>query len=154
MKTNKREFLALGLLLVSLFLIGFILFSAMNTDVSIKLENGKVISSKVPINFSLVSVIFLMLLSSVGSASLLYYITDMSKKISLSRKQETSLRMLDGDTRKMYQFILEHDGCLQKDLIYELGFPKVKVTRILDKLTEKGLVKRISYGKTNKIVAE
>ena len=126
----------------------------MNTDVSIKLENGKVISSKVPINFSLVSVIFLMLLSSVGSASLLYYITDMSKKISLSRKQETSLRMLDGDTRKMYQFILEHDGCLQKDLIYELGFPKVKVTRILDKLTEKGLVKRISYGKTNKIVAE
>ena len=64
MKTNKRELLALGLLLVSLFLIGFILFSAMNTDVSIKLENGKVISSKVPVNFSLVSVIFLMLLIS------------------------------------------------------------------------------------------
>ncbi len=151
---NKKELLSLGVFLVSFFLIGFLLFSGVNTDVKIKLEDGKVISSKIPINFGLLTTALLMILSAVASASLLYYLTDMSKKLSLSRKQQMSIRMLDGDLKKMYEFILEREFCLQKDLVYELGMPKVKVTRLLDKLTQKGLVKRISYGKTNKIVAE
>ncbi|MBT4604717.1 hypothetical protein HOC01_03695 [archaeon] len=150
---NKRESLSLGIFLVCLFLLGVVLFSGMNTDMKVKLENGNVISSKVPIHFGLVSVVFLMLLSFVGAWSLQFYISDLSKKISMSKKQETTLAMLEGDTRRMYLFILEREYCLQKDLVYELGMPKVKVSRLLDKLSEKGIVQRISYGKTNKIVA-
>lgn len=151
---NKKESLSLGLFLVSFFLIGFVVFSGINTDVKIKLEDDKVITQKIAPSYSLYSTIFLMALSALAGTSLLYYITDMSKKLNLSKKQETSLRMLEGDTRKMYQFILEKESVLQKDLVYELGFPKAKVTRLLDKLTQKGLVKRISYGKTNKIEAD
>jgi len=151
---NKKELLSLGLFLVSFFLIGFTIFSGINTEVKIKLENDKTISSKVSANFSLFSTIFLMVLSAIGGTSLLYYITDMSKKMALSKKQQITVRMLEGDVKKMYLFILEKEECLQKDLVYELGMPKVKVTRLLDKLDQKGLVKRISYGKTNKIVAE
>ncbi|MEK7486539.1 MAG: hypothetical protein AABZ60_19620, partial [Planctomycetota bacterium] len=136
------------------FLIGFILFSGMNTEVKIRLEGDKTISSKVPANFPLFVTIFLMVLSATAGASLLYYVSDLSKKLSLSRNQQTTVRMLEGDLKKMYLFILEKQECLQKDLVYELGMPKVKVTRLLDKLDEKGLVKRLSYGKTNKIVAQ
>lgn len=151
---NKKELFSLGLFLVSFFLMGFIIFSGLNTDVKIKLENNKVISSKVPANYGLTTTVFLMVLSAIAGASLIYYVTDMSKKLSLSRKQQMSIRMLEGDLKIMYTFILEREFCLQKDLIYELKLPKAKVTRLLDKLTQMGLVKRISYGKTNKIVAE
>lgn len=151
---NKKELFSLGLFLVSFFLMGFIIFSGLNTDVKIKLENNKVISSKVPANYGLITTVFLMILSGISGASLIYYVTDMSKKLSLSRKQQMSVRMLDGDLKKMYTYILEREFCLQNDLVYELKLPKAKVTRLLDKLTQMGLVKRISYGKTNKIVVE
>ena len=151
---NKKEAISLGLFLVSFFLIGFMLFSGINKDIKITLQNGKTVASQVSPNFSVTSTIFLMVFSALAGGSLLYYLTDVSKKISLSRSQHTSLKMLDGDVRKVYQFILEKDEILQKDLVYELGMSKAKVTRVLDKLVEKNLIKSISYGKTNKIVAE
>ena len=49
------------------------------------------------------------------------------------------------------ELILEKGECLQKDLIYELGFAKAKVTRVLDRLEQKKIIVRISYGKTNKV---
>tara|TARA_Y100000034_G_C6806385_1_gene362118 strand:+ start:65 stop:526 length:462 start_codon:yes stop_codon:yes gene_type:complete len=151
---NKKESIALGLFLVSFFLVGFVLFSGVNKDITIKLENGKTINSVVPINFSLPVTIFLMVLAGIASTSFFYYITDLSKKISLTKQQRLNVNLLEGDVKKLYLFVLEKGECLQKDLVYELGLPKAKVTRILHKLDEKGLLKRISYGKTNKIVAE
>ena len=154
MTMNKKESIALGLFLVSFFLVGFVLFSGVNKDITIKLENGKTINSVVPINFSLPVTIFLMVLAGIASTSFFYYITDLSKKISLTKQQRLNVNLLEGDVKKLYLFVLEKGECLQKDLVYELGLPKAKVTRILHKLDEKGLLKRISYGKTNKIVAE
>ena len=54
----------------------------MDSDVTIKLENGKTVSSKIPASYSLLSVIVLMLLSAVASVSLGYYVSDLSKRIT------------------------------------------------------------------------
>jgi len=150
---NKKEFLSLGIFLVILFLIGMIFFVGINTDIQIQIQEGKVINSKIPASFNLSTTIFLMFLSIIGTWSFIYFISDLSKNVSSNLKQKTILKVLSGDEKKMYHFILEKGECLQKDLIYELGFGKAKVTRVLDKLDQKGAVKRISYGKTNKIIA-
>ncbi len=154
MKMNKNESISLGLFLVSIFLIGIILFSGINTEVTIKMEGGKSIKSEIPANFPIITTVFLMILSGITSCSFYYYISDFSKKVSLSNKQRLSVNMLEGDVKKVYTYLLEKQECLQKDIIYELKLPKAKVTRILDKLSQKGLVQRISYGKTNKIILE
>ena len=138
--------------LVCIFLIGFILFSGVNTDIMIKLEGGKTIVSKIPPNFPIGTTVFLIILSAVAGWAGFYYISDLSKKLSITKKQHFTVQMLEGDVKRMYLYILEKEQCLQKDLVYELKLPKAKVTRILDKLDQKGLVKRISYGKTNRIV--
>ena len=146
--------MALGVFLVSVFLIVIILFVGANKEIVLKMESGKSIKTNVPLNFSPLSTIVLMVFSFLGGGALFYYLSDYSKKISLSKKQQVSANMLEGDVRKVYLYLLEHSGCLQKDLIYELQLPKAKVTRVLDKLDQKGLIQRISYGKTNKIVID
>lgn len=150
---NKKEILSLGIFLVSIFLIGFIFFLGIDTQVNIKIESGKTIAATIPANFSILTTIFLMVLTLSSTLSFIYFISDISKTVTTSMKQKTIVKVLSGDEKKLYQFVLDKGECLQKDLIYELGFAKAKVTRILDKLDEKGAIKRISYGKTNKIVA-
>lgn len=149
---NKREIISLGLFLVTILLIGFILFSGINKEVIIKMENGKFFHSEIPANFSVPITIFLMILTGIASLSFYYYISDFSKKATLTNKQRLTINMLEGDIKKVYLHILEKEQCIQKDLVYELELPKTKVTRILDKLEEKKLIKRISYGNTNKVV--
>ena len=149
---NKKETISLGLFLVSILLIGFILFSGINKEVTIKMENGKTFQSEIPANFSAPITLFLMILTGIASLSFYYYISDFSKKATLTNKQRLSVNMLEGDMKKIYLHILEKDECLQKDLVYELELPKTKVTRILDKLEEKKLIRRVSYGNTNKVV--
>ena len=149
---NKKEILALGVFLVSLFLIGMIFFLGVNDSVNIKIENGKNIATKVPANFSVLITVFLMFLTVIGTLSVSYYVSDLSRSLNLSRKQKLTAEMLEGDEKKMYFFVLERGECLQKDLVYELGFTKAKVTRVLDKLEQKKVLLRVSYGKTNKII--
>lgn len=151
---NKRETVSLGIFLVSFFLLGFVFFSGLQKDVIIKLENGKTISSQVPHNFPLAHSVSLMILSALASTSFFYFASDLGNRLKLTRNQQLTVNMLEGDVRNVYMFILEKGACLQKDLVYEMKLPKAKVTRILHKLDAKGLVKRISYGKTNKIVVE
>jgi uncharacterized membrane protein len=63
-----------------------------------------------------------------------------------------TIRLLGGDERKMFRRIVEGDGAvLQKDLVAEGMFSKSKVTRLLDKLEERGLIVRERYGATNRI---
>lgn len=149
---NKKETISLGLFLVSILLIGFILFSGINKEVTIKMEGGKSFQSQIPANFSVTITLFLMILTGIASLSFYYYISDFSKKATLTNKQRLSIDMLEGDVKKVYLHILEKDECLQKDLVYGLELPKTKVTRILDKLEEKKLIRRVSYGNTNKVV--
>ncbi len=64
-----------------------------------------------------------------------------------------ALHLLDGDRRKVLNEIVQANGeILQSDLHIKTGFPKTKITRILDYLELKGLITRKSYGMTNKII--
>jgi uncharacterized membrane protein len=64
-----------------------------------------------------------------------------------------ALHLLDGDRRKIFYEITQANGeILQSDLHIKTGFPKAKITRILDYLELKGLITRRSYGMTNKII--
>jgi uncharacterized membrane protein len=66
--------------------------------------------------------------------------------------QKLTLRLLGGDERKLFRRIHEAGGeVLQKDLVAEGVFSKAKVTRLLDKLENKGLVVRERYGSTNRV---
>jgi uncharacterized membrane protein len=63
------------------------------------------------------------------------------------------LSTLARDERVVLEKIIEADGAIfQSELVEKLGFNKVKVTRILDKLEGKGLVERRRRGMSNVIV--
>ena len=151
---NKKEILAIGGFFVSVLFIGYIFISGVSSEISITLESGKIVKSQIPATFTLVNTVGLMIFSILGTFCLNYFMSDISKLVNLSRKQKLTVDLLSGDEKKMYLFVLEKNECLQKDLIYELGFSKPKVTRVLDRLEKKKILVRISYGKTNKIVVK
>jgi len=60
---------------------------------------------------------------------------------------------LDADERRVCEALMGRDGAMyQSDLLKETGFSKVKLTRVLDRLTAKGLVERHRRGMTNLVV--
>jgi uncharacterized membrane protein len=62
------------------------------------------------------------------------------------------LRLLDGDERRMFLALRDAGGeSLQKDLIEKTKMSNAKVTRVLDRLEEKGLIVKERHGMTNKV---
>lgn len=62
------------------------------------------------------------------------------------------LRLLTGDERSMFKAIMDSGGeALQKDLIKRTKMSNAKVSRVLDRLEQKGVVSKERYGSTNKI---
>ena len=60
---------------------------------------------------------------------------------------------LDTDERKVIEIIQDKDGSVfQSDVIRALGYSKVKVSRILDRMEQKGLVERKRRGMANLVV--
>lgn len=67
--------------------------------------------------------------------------------------EQMALRLLEGDERRVFRKIVEADGeILQKDIVSSVPFSKAKVSRIVDKLEEKGLITKQRHGYTNKIM--
>lgn len=65
------------------------------------------------------------------------------------------LRLLEGDERRMFLAIRDAGGeALQKDLIENTKMSNAKVTRVLDKLEERGLIVKERHGMTNKVRIE
>lgn len=65
---------------------------------------------------------------------------------------EFVLRLLDGDERRLMRVILESRGdVLQRDLVAATAFSDAKVSRLLDRLEERGLVVRERQGMTNRV---
>lgn len=80
-------------------------------------------------------------------------VTVMQQKDTSKQEIAFALKLLDGDKRTVFNEIVEANGeILQSDLHTQTGFPKAKITRILDYLEFKGLIVRKSHGMTNKIV--
>jgi uncharacterized membrane protein len=67
--------------------------------------------------------------------------------------EQMALRLLEGDERRVYRKVVEAGGeVLQKDIVAAVPFSKAKVSRIIDKLEEKGLISKVRHGYTNKIM--
>ncbi|MDD1770551.1 MAG: MarR family transcriptional regulator [Methanomassiliicoccales archaeon] len=67
-------------------------------------------------------------------------------------RDELVLRLLSGDERVLYKTIADSGGvALQKDIIARTKMSDAKVSRTIDRLVEKGLVKKERYGVTNRI---
>jgi len=69
------------------------------------------------------------------------------------KEKEKNLKLMDQDEKKVYQSILDSQGTIfQSDLVEKLGFDKVKVTRILDRLEGRQLIERRRRGMTNVVI--
>ena len=66
--------------------------------------------------------------------------------------QDLAIRLLDGDERRLLRVIVEAKGdILQRDLVRITAFSEAKVSRLLDRLGERGLVRRERHGMTNRV---
>ena len=139
------------LLFVSLVSIAYVFFSNAITEIDVTVEDGQAVAIQVTEMYSVIQVIFLMVLVAVATYSFTYVYRDLSKLEGKSKKQKLAVQVLEGDERRLYNLILSKKSALQKELVYESRFPKAKVTRLLEKLDRKGLISRKPYGNTNKI---
>lgn len=74
------------------------------------------------------------------------------KKITKENYQGV-MKTLQDDEKIVFKKIIESEGSMfQSDLVGKTSFPKVKVTRILDKLEGKGLIERKRRGMTNVVI--
>lgn len=76
-------------------------------------------------------------------------------EVEVSKGKEVEglvLRLLDGDERRMFLTLKDAGGeSLQKDLIEKTKMSNAKVTRVLDRLEDKGLIVKERHGMTNKV---
>lgn len=67
-----------------------------------------------------------------------------------TRETYLVLRLLSGDERTMYKAVIDAGGkALQKDLIKTTRMSNAKVSRVLDRLDEKGVITKERHGSTN-----
>ena len=69
-----------------------------------------------------------------------------------ARERYLTLRLLTGDERRMFKAIMDAGGeALQKDLIVNTKMSNAKVSRVLDRLMEKGVITKERHGSTNRV---
>jgi uncharacterized membrane protein len=86
---------------------------------------------------------FFSLVFLLGALYSIYYL----KK----RKKDLILKGLSKDERKVIQLLFEQKEVYQSEIREKMGFSKVKMTRVVQKLEEKGLIQIEKLGKRNKI---
>jgi uncharacterized membrane protein len=87
-----------------------------------------------------------------GFGVFLVYKSRQGRRIESEKNHdfERKLKELDGDEKKVFETIAGSDGVVfQSDIVEKTQFPKVKVTRILDRMEHKGLVERRRRGMSN-----
>ncbi len=72
--------------------------------------------------------------------------------VSAPELEDLAIRLLDGDERRLMRVIVEAKGdILQRDLVRVTAFSDAKVSRLLDRLEERGLVVRERQGMSNRV---
>ena len=67
--------------------------------------------------------------------------------------KKTDMSKLDEEEKNIYHLLKQNNGSMyQSDIIKETNFSKVKTSRILDKMSGKGLIERQRRGMTNIIL--
>lgn len=148
---DRRDMLHIVFLASSLFALSFLLFSNTVTSVTLSLGAGEPLVAKVPRMFSVSHVLFIIAITAVATASFIRLADSIRASERVEGKQDIALRALHGDERRLYQLVMQRGEWVQKDLVYESQMPKSKVTRLLDRLEQKGLVEKRPFGNTNKV---
>lgn len=147
---EKKPALATVVLIISVVILAVKLLAP--RTIQIFMEEGQVISIEGGGYFTFTDALLLAVSAWAGGMAALYL-------LYRERKEENEkiiplvLKMLDGDEKKIYRQIVDAGGeIFQKNLVLESEFDKAKVTRLLNKLEEKGLILRMKHGMTNRIV--
>jgi len=91
----------------------------------------------------------------LGSGLYLYFMPGKKSGIMEIREdfKEIDFSKLNEEERRIYDILKEKDGSVyQSDLIKETDFTKVKMTRILDRMEQGGIIDRKRRGMTNIII--
>lgn len=145
----------------------FLLFNKLFTPqpIQITLQSGQEITTSTSEYFSLSEALLLIVSAfSIGAAATyLFYNSDGAKEAGLQQAAvkpsanvyEAMLPLLKTGERQAIEALRDAGGEMQQNkLVAKLGVSKVKVTRILDGLKQKGLISKERYGLTNTIKLE
>lgn len=148
-KRLKSLFLLAAIILGFLFIV---IFSTMYVSHIVTSHN--VCGCVVPIPYL---VALLAILGLFVGSLLAYFITvnTLKQKIALKELVRLSFKFLELDEQKVVDALFTHDGRLPQARFEKLtGLHKVKIHRILERLEVKGVLKRVSNGKTNEVVLD
>ncbi|MCK4521098.1 MAG: hypothetical protein KAU20_00870 [Nanoarchaeota archaeon] len=145
--------LAKDVLLVLSIILGFVFiisFSAIYVSDAIK--NNNACGCVLPIPY------MILILASLGLfvGSLSFYILvskHIKEKKESTKNIEFTLNFLEKDEKTIIEELIKNKGQLNQSKFEKLtNLHKVKIHRIIDKLNSKGLIRKVSAGKTNNII--
>jgi uncharacterized membrane protein len=92
----------------------------------------------------------------IGSLTYYFISEKYEKKIDRIHKDVSqTLRFLEGEERKIITSLIDNQGeNTQAEIVKNTGLSRVKVSRILSKLEQKGIIKKIPNGMTNTVALE
>lgn len=77
----------------------------------------------------------------------------ISRKAKAARVKKEVTRNLLGEEKQIVEYLMDKKGkeCWTKEMVHDLGISKVRLSRRLRNLVQKGLVEKIPYGNENRI---
>lgn len=137
---NDSKKVVFGILILSVFVL---IVSVSSLYVQTEISSGNACGCFIPIP------IFIPFIASIGLfiGTMVYYM--FSPKFDKKIDKNSLLNFLDGDERKVFRVMLDKKGINQAELVRETNLSKVKVSRILKRFENKGLIEKISVGKIN-----
>lgn len=90
--------------------------------------------------------IWLVILSLVIFFLILYIIK------SIGAEKNNYTKNLFGDEKKIVKYLITKKECWTKEIVRDLNISKVKLSRKLRSLEQKGLIKKLPYGNENRII--
>ena len=140
MEDSKK--IILGILILSIFVL---IVSVSSLYVQTEISSGNACGCFIPIP------IFIPFIASIGLfiGTMIYYM--FSPKFDKKIDKKSLLNFLDGDERKVFEVVLDKKEINQAQLVRETYLSKVKISRIIKRFENKGIIKKISIGKINMI---
>jgi uncharacterized membrane protein len=116
--------------------------------VQTQIDSGNVCGCIIPIS------LFIPFLASVGlfiGSMIYYFLNPVSRPTKI--KRDVVLRVFEAQERKLLELLLDSGGeMLQSRIVSETAMDKVKVFRLIERLSRKGIVRKEPHGKTNNII--
>ncbi len=135
--------IVLGIMLISIFVL---VVAVSSLYVQTEISSGNACGCFIPIP------IFIPFIASIGLfiGTLIYYMFSPrfeNKKID----KNVLLDFVEGDERKVLKKLIDNKELGQAEIVRETGLAKVKVSRIIKKFEERGIIEKNRIGKINNI---